>query len=170
MEFWYNRAMEIISKKEAINKGLIKYYSGKPCKNGHLSERRVNRGKCLGCEKMFYESDGRKESLFKYNNSEPRKAHLREWVKSGKAREDKRKARGFPEPTREMPDVCEICGKPETATHKSGTVISLSLDHCHETNKFRGWLCGKCNKALGMVQDNIDTLGKMIEYLKERAG
>jgi hypothetical protein len=41
----------------------------------------------------------------------------------------------------------------------------LFVDHCHNTNKVRGLLCQKCNTALGMVDDNIDTLTSLIHYL-----
>lgn len=41
--------MNIISKKEAEEKGSIFYYTGKPCKHGHLSERLVKGGSCRQC-------------------------------------------------------------------------------------------------------------------------
>ena len=39
------------------------------------------------------------------------------------------------------------------------------LDHCHETKSFRGWLCHKCNRALGAFNDNKEYLKRAIEYL-----
>ena len=36
--------------------------------------------------------------------------------------------------------VCEICGKPDDILGRR-----LSVDHCHDTNTFRGLLCTKCN-------------------------
>lgn len=41
------------------------------------------------------------------------------------------------------------------------------IDHCHETKKVRGVLCGGCNKALGLIKDNADTARHMAEYLEE---
>lgn len=55
--------------------------------------------------------------------------------------------------------VCHCCGKPE----KSNGRKRLSLDHCHTTGKFRGWLCTQCNIALGMINDKPELL---IHYLK----
>jgi hypothetical protein len=40
--------MEIISKKEAKDLGLNRYFTGKPCKHGHLSERYMCNG-CVSC-------------------------------------------------------------------------------------------------------------------------
>ena len=45
--------MEIISRKEAIEKGLKMYFTGKPCKYGHVTERRASTGVCLECEKEY---------------------------------------------------------------------------------------------------------------------
>jgi 5-methylcytosine-specific restriction endonuclease McrA len=41
--------MEIISRNMAREAGLIRYFTGQPCKNGHFSERRVGGGHCIAC-------------------------------------------------------------------------------------------------------------------------
>jgi hypothetical protein len=41
--------MEIISAKDAGAANLKKYYTGKPCKHGHDSERYVKGGTCVAC-------------------------------------------------------------------------------------------------------------------------
>lgn len=41
--------MELVSYKEAIQQGLPKYFTGKPCKHGHISERRVSGRCCTIC-------------------------------------------------------------------------------------------------------------------------
>jgi len=40
----------IISRADAINKGLKRYFTGNPCKQGHICERLVT-GHCLECHK-----------------------------------------------------------------------------------------------------------------------
>ena len=40
----------VILRKEAIELGLKHYFTGKPCKYGHVSERSTKSGKCVGCE------------------------------------------------------------------------------------------------------------------------
>jgi hypothetical protein len=40
---------EIISRKDAKAKGLKHYFTGKPCKNGHIGLRRVSETGCSTC-------------------------------------------------------------------------------------------------------------------------
>ena len=62
----------------------------------------------------------------------------------------------------ESSDVCEICG-----IHKDDTgKISLGYDHCHSTMEFRGVLCNRCNRALGLLGDTIESVEKALNYLK----
>lgn len=64
--------------------------------------------------------------------------------------------------------VCKICGKPEIAIDKvSKNVKNLSVDHNHVNGAIRGLLCGKCNVALGLLNDNISLLESAMQYLKE---
>ena len=41
----------------------------------------------------------------------------------------------------------------------------MHIDHDHETGAYRGVLCANCNKALGLVNDNIETLQGLVAYL-----
>lgn len=43
----------------------------------------------------------------------------------------------------------------------------LHLDHDHETGLVRGWLCGSCNRALGLLKDNAQTIQGLANYLKK---
>lgn len=54
----------IISRKEAIEKGLKVYFTGKPCKYGHVSERYVSGSGCLECGKEYKEQS--KERIKEY--------------------------------------------------------------------------------------------------------
>lgn len=43
----------------------------------------------------------------------------------------------------------------------------LILDHDHNTNQFRGWLCKSCNVGIGYLKDNIEGVKMAYEYLKQ---
>lgn len=45
-------AEEILTREEAISRGLKKYFLGKPCKNGHLAFRLVCDWKCVECQRI----------------------------------------------------------------------------------------------------------------------
>lgn len=66
------------------------------------------------------------------------------------------------EPPRPKPERCEVCNE-LGSNFKKG----LCLDHNHQTNKFRGWLCTNCNTALGLTKDNPLILEKLIKYLAQ---
>lgn len=63
--------------------------------------------------------------------------------------------------------VCIICGKCETRKHISGAIRWLSIDHNHKTGKIRGLLCDKCNRLLGIANDNVTILLNAANYLAE---
>jgi hypothetical protein len=56
---------------------------------------------------------------------------------------------------------CAICGATANPHGKS-----LCVDHDHRTGRVRGLLCDSCNKALGLLKDDIPTLRKAIGYLE----
>jgi hypothetical protein len=63
--------------------------------------------------------------------------------------------------------VCLICGKEPIENGNNGTNNILVVDHNHTTGKVRGLLCGKCNKAIGLLHDDISILKSAIEYLEK---
>lgn len=65
---------------------------------------------------------------------------------------------------RPMPNNCEICGIPGSELKKG-----LCYEHNHKTGEFRGWVCGRCNTVMGMVDDNQETLLLIVKYLKNNA-
>lgn len=63
----------IISRKEAKAQGLPHYYTGKPCKRGHLSERRTDNASCLECRRE-YQKEYMQEHCHAYNRAAAGKA------------------------------------------------------------------------------------------------
>ena len=60
---------------------------------------------------------------------------------------------------------CALCGK-ENFAMKDIHSGALVVDHNHQTGKIRGLLCHNCNRALGLLQDDLQTVFKIIPYLK----
>lgn len=64
--------------------------------------------------------------------------------------------------------VCAICGQDEPGAHgRTGTKFKLSVDHCHDSGRVRGLLCQRCNRAIGLLGDDIKLLESAIEYLQK---
>lgn len=59
-----------ITWAEAKSQGLRKYFTGKPCKNGHISELHISGG-CIECRKQAYKrwASSNKERLAELRNS-----------------------------------------------------------------------------------------------------
>jgi hypothetical protein len=65
-------------------------------------------------------------------------------------------------------NICAICKQPETKLdYRTGNVLNLSIDHCHASGKIRGLLCMDCNRAIGMLNDDVSILESAISYLKK---
>ena len=56
---------------------------------------------------------------------------------------------------------CHVCGVPEIECR-----IRLHMDHCHETGKFRGWLCASCNKAAGLLRESSEVILNLAFYIE----
>jgi 5-methylcytosine-specific restriction endonuclease McrA len=50
-------ATEIVTRAEAQAQGLNRYFTGKPCKHGHIAERRMCAG-CVECQKVYRQPYG----------------------------------------------------------------------------------------------------------------
>lgn len=69
--------MEIISRKEAKNNGLIFYFTGKPCFRGHVCNRLVSCAQCTGCGKLRKRIKSPNDLIWREKNREKLKAQGR---------------------------------------------------------------------------------------------
>jgi len=67
----------------------------------------------------------------------------------------------YPQPN-EKNFQCPICKK---KSFNKG--MGACLDHNHETETFRGYICNKCNSALGFFEDNINYIRSALTYLEK---
>jgi len=75
-------------------------------------------------------------------------------IRAYKLRQDDKKVK---EAGRPRPDTCEVCRE----LH-----IRVVFDHCHATGVFRGWICDRCNRVLGLCYDDPELLNKLAKYLR----
>ena len=63
---------------------------------------------------------------------------------------------------------CPICLKDETELQGIGGKDRsvLCVDHDHDTDEFKGWLCHKCNRTLGGFYDDVNILARALEYVQ----
>lgn len=95
--------VQIVSKADAIAAGSTKYYTGVPCKYGHLAERYVFGG-CVECERLRRNSPAAKERMRQYSAKrrqdptyrEYHKAYNREYGKSEQAKHYQREYNADP--------------------------------------------------------------------------
>ncbi len=58
---------------------------------------------------------------------------------------------------RPKPLKCEVC---------SNEAKKIVYDHSHTSNKFRGWLCNRCNIIIGQAGDDAILLEKLALYVR----
>ncbi len=62
-------------------------------------------------------------------------------------------------------NCCSICKGTESRTRWKSE-FAFHVDHCHKTGKVRGIICSKCNVGLGISGDTLESVLRMVEYLR----
>lgn len=70
-------------RADAISKGAKKYFTGRPCKSGHVAERRTSNGNCLVCEAETY------QCWAKSNPEKIKQAQVKSYAKHAEKRRKK---------------------------------------------------------------------------------
>ena len=103
------------------------------------------------------------------NKRQAYKRHRRDsWLLSQQVARYGLTAEMFYEMLERQGGVCAICGKPETKTRKNSEYVDrLSVEHDHRTNAVRGLVCCRCNSIMGFVDDDMNLLLRVVEYLRK---
>lgn len=117
-----------------------------------------HRKTCSTCKEEFYIPDGQHRTQAYCTSCRNNHKNVRTKLKA---------ANPIPDNHR-----CDCCGKSEDelTVHygRNGQPVSpWRLDHCHETEEFRGWLCMNCNIGLGRFYDDPDLMRKAISYIQK---
>ena len=60
-------------------------------------------------------------------------------------------------------NLCYLCNQPEPQKRNK----HLAVDHNHKTGAIRKLLCSNCNRALGLLKEDIKLIDKLKQYLIE---
>ena len=116
------------------------------CPHGNLGIK-----KCKECSRAYnIEYNSRPE------NQKKTRDRTSKWAKKHREQTYARKAAGIPVESGVSPTgTCLLCH----------TVETLVPDHCHTTGRMRGWICGRCNRALGVYEAYRPMIPLFDEYL-----
>lgn len=160
--------MKILKTKKCSGCGLKKDY------NNFYKQSRSKDGLCNFCKSCALEYSQK----WHKDNLEHDREYSRNYHKNNRDKDNDKRLKyrfgitleDYNKMSLQQDGVCVICKKPETSIErKTGVIKNLCVDHDHKTNKVRALLCGKCNKALGLLNDDIFLLKNSILYLEKHA-
>lgn len=169
------------SRDKAIIANEKYYFTGVPCRNGHVRIRRVSDGHCLDCDKAYQKRKRKnrpddvsrmRADYYKKNRQrileQNKKSYSKPECKSVRRNTELKKKYGI---TSEeyllmldiQGNVCAICRGPQMNKRTD----YFDVDHCHKTGKVRGLLCTNCNQGIGKFQDNKELMLHAYNYLED---
>lgn len=138
------RGLISIHREAAMNNGMGKYHSDRPCPKGHF-ERFTASNNCVQCQ-----DEAREKSKEKRAWDRIRKIYGLDKV-------------GYQTLEESQNGLCAICNE-SLADSKS------HIDHCHSTGKVRGILCGPCNQGIGLLREDTKIMRQAINYIELHKG
>ena len=104
-----------------------------------------------GRRNLCYKCENKRDNVWRVNNSESvlikRQKYYAEKVYNISLEQYKKRMA--------TSDKCEVCGSKD----------KLCYDHDHKTMEFRGVLCNKCNRSIGILGDTVESIQKVLFYL-----
>ena len=87
--------MDVITRKEAKERWLPRYFTGKPCPHGHVAERWASTSRCVECDRKYAEANREKERerhrKYREANREKIRKRQRKYRQGGLVEKAKRK-------------------------------------------------------------------------------
>jgi hypothetical protein len=143
--------MNLLSRQDALAQGSSTYFTGAPCKHGHVASRFTTTRQCVTCSSV-------KAAAY----------HARTGRVRSKARHIERTygltSAEYEALLQKQNGRCAICCE-EVITAEGSLAKAAVVDHYHKTGKVRGILCNHYNRALGLFRDNPIFLRSAIAYL-----
>lgn len=110
--------MKVISRKDALLAGSKRFFTGKPCRKGHVAERLVSDYHCLPCKY---------ENIAKQRAADPKKFAMRRRKWNNRAAKNEQKAR---RKARLRNQVCQCCtSKQVESIYRAARQKKFTVDH-----------------------------------------
>jgi len=158
----------------AVAVGASHFYTGVPCRRGHLAKRTTSRDTCVACIRIASNKYKKTEKAAAvYATRVERLKASGEWARSSASRLLKHEygitLLEYEALLAKQNGVCAICQQPEkTLDRKQNKLRRLAVDHCHTTDKIRGLLCFECNTGIGKFGDNPQLIERAAEYVRSK--
>jgi len=135
------------ARQKAVENNEITYFTGKPCKRGHIAARFTLTSNCKQCQQDYAKEHQTRLHLKKNFNLTESEYDLILERQNG---------------------VCAICKEEEKIIDgQSKKLKPLSVDHCHKTGKIRGLLCTTCNLGISYFKDEHYLFKAAAEYCEQ---
>ena len=82
--------MKVIKRKDALAQGLVRYFTGKPCKKGHVDERTSVKGMCCQCQRDTAAACWRSGSSWVQQDKSRSTEAVRKWTANHTAQKAKK--------------------------------------------------------------------------------
>lgn len=96
--------MNVITRKEAISQDLKRYFTGKPCKHGHVAQRWTSSGHCIGCSSDIRQLEHSR--LWKEKNRKRKSETDSRWIASNRERKAESGRRWYLENKKRHRELC----------------------------------------------------------------
>jgi hypothetical protein len=149
----------IISRADARATRLKHYFTGNPCKNGHVAKRLVSTRTCTACAAERQQTPEFRASAASYRREPGYRARMAGYERKYKT--------GMPDNVYhqkliEQAGLCAVCN---CQMMDGGTLLNTDRDH-HQPGIYRDLLCQSCNVGLGYVE-KPGWLHRALAYIEE---
>jgi hypothetical protein len=155
------------TERMAISSNLTRGITKRCCIECKEKSKNLNKKRCSVC-KQYKSSEKFYKNKSTYDGIHPECKECKEFKtlerKYGINKEE------YLNLVKKQNNKCAICNK-EQRVHKEqiGQKKRLSVDHDHKTNKIRGLLCDTCNRAIGLLGDDLVIVRNALTYLEKEA-
>lgn len=145
-------------------------YNGKACRKCGSTLRYASNNNCVECKHRYDASDLCKQKEHARNQTPKRREYSKIYRKTQPSKNAKFRWRlkvhnltpdEYTLLLTAQNHQCAICYR------KFDTEQTSHIDHSHKTGKTRGLLCGACNRAIGLLQDDPEVCKNAAAYLTE---